>query len=169
MENKCFILKRIKSLLKMQGVVVFNSFVKGSVLFSQIDKGVIITIDLIGIDPLFKYAVHGFHIHTSGDLRRGCDSCCKHYNPSSKNHGGLNDKDSHAGDLGNITFNSNKICNMTLFTNKFKLKDIIGRSLIIHENEDDLGKGCNEESLKTGNSGKRMACEIIGIAENKFC
>ena len=158
-----------KDSLKMQGVVVFRNFVKGSVLFSQVDEGVIITIDLIGIEPTFKYDSHAFHIHNAGDLRRGCDSCCKHYNPGSKNHGGLNDKDSHAGDLGNIVFNKDKVCNMTLFTSKFKVKDIIGRSLIIHEKEDDLGKGGNEESLKTGNSGKRMACSLIGIAENKFC
>jgi Cu-Zn family superoxide dismutase len=108
---------------------------------------------------------NAFHIHKSGDLRRGCDSCCKHYNPAMKNHGGLHDSDSHAGDLGNIEFNKEGNCMMKFTTNKFTVQEIIGRSIIIHEQEDDLGKGGDEESLKTGNSGKRIACSVIGYSE----
>ena len=38
--------------------------------------------------------------------------------------------------------------------------------MIIHEDKDDLGKGDNEESLKTGNSGKRVLCGVLGISED---
>jgi Cu-Zn family superoxide dismutase len=43
---------------------------------------------------------------------------------------------------------------------------ILGRSVVLHEKEDDLGLGGNPDSKKTGNSGKRIACSIIGLCKS---
>ena len=49
-----------------------------------------------------------------------------------------------------------------------KMANIIGRGLIIHEDEDDCGLGGDAESLKTGNAGKRIACAVIGYSKENF-
>ena len=138
--------------------------IKGYVLFTEIDNKVKIDIELSGINEGY----HGFHIHEYGDLREGCKSLCNHFNPYNNVHGGRDSKNRHLGDLGNIYFDSKKICKTTIYDNRIKLigrNNIIGRSLIIHDKEDDLGKGNNPESLITGNAGKRIACGIIGICK----
>lgn len=118
-----------------------------------------------------KAGKHGIHIHQYGDLTAGCESAGPHFNPFGKPHGGPKNPIRHVGDLGNIEC---KIENSTTF---FSLNDnlisiigpysIIGRTLIIHEDEDDLGLTSHPLSSTTGNSGPRIACAIIGIAAPK--
>jgi len=116
---------------------------------------------------------HGFHIHNKGDLTDGCTSLCSHFNPYNKHHGGRNSKERHVGDLGNITADVNGNVDETMYNKTIKLNgplSVIGRSFIIHADEDDLGlyngpdPKKREESLKTGNAGKRQSCGVIGIA-----
>lgn len=110
---------------------------------------------------------HGIHIHEFGDLTQGCHTAGGHYNPTGKKHGDLEDSESHAGDLGNIRADSKGVgflCVKTYKVTLFGEHSVVGRSVVVHAGEDDLGRGGNEESLKTGNSGERLACGVIALA-----
>lgn len=125
-------------------------------------KNTIIKIKINGL----TVGKHGLHIHQSGDTRNGCESMGPHYNPFNKMHGGLNTKIRHIGDLGNIVANSNGKVDTTITVKSVKLRgkySVIGRSIVVHIGEDDLGKGGHTDSGITGHSGARVACGIIGI------
>ncbi len=152
----------------MKAVAVFQNKLKGSYCtFYQDGDFVNVNVHIKGLTP----GKHGFHIHTYGDLRStDCTKCGGHWNPKGKEHGGLWAENSHAGDLGNITANEQGIARHHFKTNKFKLvgsvyESVIGRSIVVHKDEDDLGKGGNPESKKTGNAGARLDCAVIGIGE----
>ena len=108
---------------------------------------------------------HGFHIHKNGNEINGSHTLCEHYNPQHKNHGGLDERESHAGDLGNFIVGNNGVGYYHESTEKVKLEEIFGRSIVFHDGEDDLGKGGQVDSLSTGHSGGRMLYGIIGRDE----
>nr|Q07449.1 RecName: Full=Extracellular superoxide dismutase [Cu-Zn]; Short=EC-SOD; Flags: Precursor [Onchocerca volvulus]AAA17049.1 Cu-Zn extracellular superoxide dismutase [Onchocerca volvulus] len=142
--------------------------VSGIIYFQQGSGGSITTISgsVSGLTP----GLHGFHVHQYGDQTNGCTSAGDHYNPFGKTHGGPNDRIKHIGDLGNIVAGANGVAEVYINSYDIKLRgplSVIGHSLVVHANTDDLGQGTGnmrEESLKTGNAGSRLACGVIGIA-----
>jgi superoxide dismutase, Cu-Zn family len=125
-------------------------------------------VKIIGTIEGLTPGYHGFHIHKTGDLSKGCDSLCDHYNPFNCSHGGPKDKIRHVGDLGNIYANKDGVAKINMTDHLVKLSgrySVIGRSLIVHQDKDDLGKGGHNDSLTTGHAGKRIACGIIGILQ----
>lgn len=109
---------------------------------------------------------HGFHIHSLGDLTNGCDSAGSHFNPMRKKHGSPSDQERHVGDLGNIEANADGLAIISMNDDDISLigaHNIIGRSLVVHADRDDLGKGNSSDSRITGNSGRRVGCCIVGF------
>ena len=140
--------------------------ISGTVYFEETDGGVRVDYQIRGLYD----GPHGFHIHEYGDLTDGCTSACAHFNPDNMTHGGLDTEIRHFGDLGNIE-SKDRLAQGSLFLPDGRLDSskygILGRMIIVHADRDDLGKGGDEESLKTGNAGKRLACGVIGLADPK--
>ena len=137
----------------------------GNVVFIPKSSGSMnVQFNLKGFKP---NKTHAIHIHEFGDMRKGCKSLGPHWNPTKKNHGSiwLDCCKRHAGDLiNNLESNKKGHFNYKYRDPMLSLKGIIGRSVVIHDGVDDLGRGDNKESLITGNAGSRMACAIIGYA-----
>ena len=142
-----------------QCMLEHSDTVKGSILLIQAPgTATLIKGTITGLSP----GEHGFHIHEFGDMSDGCKSMGGHYNPDDVNHGDINE--GHVGDLGNITADESGTAKFTIEAKRVDLlgeRSIIGRGIVVHSDRDDLGKGGDAESLKTGNAGDRLACGVI--------
>jgi len=160
-----FVKKKIKKNKMIQAIATFDGKIKGTVHFrEQSNQTVLIQLNLSGLK---KNSLHGFHVHSYGDMSKKCESMCGHFDPYNLKHGGNLSKERHVGDLGNIQTNEKGCANYQYFDKLIKLRgtkaNIIGRGLIIHADEDDCGLGNNPNSLINGNAGKRIACAVIGF------
>jgi hypothetical protein len=69
---------------------------------------------------------------------------------------------------GNVVANEKGIANVDITDSVISLRSthsIIGRSLVVHKDEDDLGLGNKPDSKTTGASGARVACGTIGLKQ----
>ncbi|KAG2066462.1 copper/zinc binding superoxide dismutase [Suillus decipiens] len=142
-----------------------DSPVAGTITFEQssADGPVKVSGEITNLDPS---SLRGFHIHSLGDLSNGCISTGSHFNPYDKSHGAPSDSVRHVGDLGNIESDEYGTATISFKDSLISLNgptSIIGRAVVVHAGIDDLGKGNNEESLRTGNAGGRAACGVIGL------
>jgi len=152
-------------MVKAVAVLRGDSKVTGTVTFEQTSEASPTTIkyDIRGSDPSAK---RGMHVHEFGDNTNGCMSAGSHYNPHKATHAGPTDEKRHAGDLGNVETDGQGNALGSITDKVIKLigpESVIGRMVVVHAGQDDLGKGGNEESLKTGNAGGRVACGVIGV------
>jgi superoxide dismutase, Cu-Zn family len=139
--------------------------VKGNILFMQAPgTPTLIKGTITGLKP----GEHGFHIHEFGDMSKGCESMGGHYNPDGVDHGDI--EQGHVGDLGNITADESGTANFSIQANRVELigdRSVVGRGIVVHADQDDLGNGGDDESLKTGNAGDRLACGVITLRSTK--
>lgn len=129
--------------------------IKGVIYLYQLEEGVYVKAHITGIPSINNQtsSFHGFHIHEIGDCSIGdknnpFTSAKSHYNPTNTEH------PMHVGDLPPI-LSANGIGILSVFTNRFTVDEVVGKSFILHEGYDDF------TSQPAGNSGDRWACGVI--------
>lgn len=126
----------------------------GTVKFFQTQAGVLVSAEVWGLPevPDSASGIFGFHIH-SGDTctekeGSGFSEAGSHLDPADMPH------PQHMGDLPPL-FSNRGYAWSTFLTNRFTIRDILNRVVIIHGNPDDF------TTQPSGNAGDMIACGII--------
>lgn len=114
--------------------------IRGTVTFEPQHCGVLVQAQIQGLEDGF----HGFHIHSGGS----CEDTDGHWNPEHSRH------PDHAGDLPPLLSCDGRAC-MEVWTGRLCLRDIIGRTVVIHAGRDDF------TTQPSGDSGAMIACGVI--------
>ena len=128
----------------------------GMVRFYQTEQGVLTLAEVHGLPQGSGPCggrVFGFHIH-EGDACTGnaADPFADtggHENPGDCDH------PHHAGDLPPLMVQRGH-AHLAVRTDRFRVRDILGRTVVIHDNPDDF------HTQPAGNAGTKIACGIIG-------
>lgn len=125
---------------------------RGIIKFYQRKEGVLVVAEIHGLTlpcaPCVS-GIHGFHIHSGMDCENNFANVDGHYNPEDCPH------PAHAGDLMPLFATRSGKAWSAFLSDRFTVKEILGRTVIVHENADDF------TSQPSGNSGKMIACGII--------
>ncbi len=120
----------------------------GYVKFLQMKNYVLVIASIKGL-PHNNTGFFGFHIHEGSSCTgENFSDTGNHYNPQNAPH------PSHAGDMPPL-INCNGGAYMTFATNRFRLKDISGRTVVIHDMADDFN------TQPSGNAGAKIGCGKI--------
>lgn len=124
--------------------------INGQVRFYQEPRSVRVEADIAGLPKDSEKGFFGFHIHEGNSCAgTGFPQTGNHYNPDSTTH------PRHAGDLPPLMMQQGR-AQMTVRTDRFRVQDIIGRTVVIHSNPDDFN------TQPAGNAGTKIACGVIG-------
>lgn len=131
---------------------------RGTITFTEEQDGIRVVANLTNLPGEGRF---GFHIHEHGDCSApDAESAGDHFNPDNTEHGAPEDPmaERHAGDLGNVEADEDGTATYDRLDRVMTLDgdgSIVGRSVIVHAEEDDL------ETQPTGAAGARLACGII--------
>lgn len=95
------------------------------------------------------------HIHEGGSCAgAGFPESKGHFNPTNDLH------PYHAGDLPQL-LSSGGQAKMMVWTGRFRVKDILGRTVIIHSGTGDF------HTQPSGNPGEKLACGVITAVKSR--
>ena len=132
--------------------------VEGTADLVQTGDTLVITGEVRGLEP----GLHGFHVHETGVCDQpDFESAGSHFDTTGEEHGAPEDTAQHAGDLGNLEAAENGVATFRIETTTISLdgatNSVLGRTLIVHQDADDL------ESQPSGEAGARIACGVIQL------
>lgn len=121
--------------------------------------GVRVALEVSGLAP----GSYGVHLHEIGRCDPpGFTSAGGHWNPTGRQHGGLNPQGPHKGDLPNLAVGTNgrgtlafTVPDAAFARGSGALLDDDGAAVVIHAGPDDY------RSDPSGNSGARIACGVF--------
>lgn len=136
-----------------------DSDLEGEVVFTEEDGEVSMTAIISGLTE----GQHAIHIHETADCSADDGSSAGgHWNPTFEQHGKWGDAEGyHKGDIGNFDVDENGNGTISMTTDEWCIdcgdeeKDIIGKSIIVHDGVDDY------VSQPAGDAGNRIGCGII--------
>ena len=125
------------------------SQLSGCVNFYQENGSVLVLAKIFGLPSKYGTGFFGFHIH-QGNTCTGADfsGTGSHYNQVEQAH------PEHAGDLPPL-LRCNGSAYLSVRTDRFSVKEIIGRTVVIHSDPDDF------HTQPAGNAGRKIACGVI--------
>jgi len=150
-------LKKIQAAAKLDPTK--GNQAKGTITFTQDGDKVRVVADMTGLKPNSK---HGIHIHEGAECGEDGMAAKGHWNPDNNPHGAPTDAKHHAGDLGNIEADAHGNAHLELTVGGISVNGanaVVGHSVVVHADPDDL------KTQPTGNSGARIACGPIKLAE----
>lgn len=152
--------RRPQAVASMRGSDKYPS-ISGYVYFYQMDRGVLVAAQVAGLPDAVSGSPHrifAFHIHSGAPCSpTHTDHFAAvggHYNPAGVSH------PNHAGDLPPL-FGNHGCAFQIFFTDRFSVREIIHKTLIIHSEPDDF------TTQPSGNAGEKIACgEVKLFAQN---
>lgn len=117
-----------------------------------------LVIAMTGLEP----GEHGFHLHTTGKCTApDFQSAGGHLNPAGREHGSLNPRGKHLGDLPNLVIGASRSASteVDLGADTRELRETLfdddGTALVVHAAADDY------RSDPAGDAGSRVACGVL--------
>ena len=134
------------------------SQINGTVRFYQTESGVLVVAGVLGLplsDGRCGNDIFAFHIHggaaCTGNAADPLADAGMHYDVSDCPH------PYHSGDMPPL-FSAGGTAFLAFLTDRFAVRELIGKTVIIHDMPDDF------TTQPSGNAGKKIACgEIVGV------
>ena len=140
-------LRRAAAIAQIQGDQTHPAL-RGTVRFYPHPHGTWIETDIIGL-PESRSGFFGFHIHEGSDCSGvGFSATGGHFDDNKHPH------PQHAGDLPPL-LSASGTAQTSVLTNRFRIPDIIGKTVVIHSDPDDF------TTQPSGKSGIKIACGMI--------